>query len=111
MRDALAGLGFDVPPTPAHLIALPAGHDQRAIAMRDLLTERGVFGTILCPPVTARHRTLVRFALHAELTDVEVQRIVLACEQVRDTFGTVPPVPVAPPRPVDSARHAMHGVE
>ncbi|WP_054813518.1 aminotransferase class I/II-fold pyridoxal phosphate-dependent enzyme [Nocardia arizonensis] len=96
VRTALAAMGFEIGAVASPLIALPGGPDQRAIAIRDFLEERGVFGTVLCPPSTPRHRTLIRFALHAGLSDVDVERIVLACEQVRETFGTVPPAPIAP---------------
>nr|WP_269781594.1 aminotransferase class I/II-fold pyridoxal phosphate-dependent enzyme [Nocardia bovistercoris] len=108
VRDALSSMGFDVGAVAAPLVALPGGPDQRALAIRDFLAERGIFAKALCPPMTPRHRTLVRFALHAGLSDIDVERVVLACEQVRDTFGTLPPAPVAA-RPDVSATAADTG--
>ncbi|MET7767344.1 alpha-hydroxyketone-type quorum-sensing autoinducer synthase [Nocardia sp. NPDC005366] len=93
IREALNAYGFDVGGAASHIVSLPGGPDLRAIAIRDFLEERGIFGAVLCPPVTPRNRTLVRFAMHADLTDTQVDRIIQACGEVRDTFGTLPPAP------------------
>ncbi|WP_194819086.1 alpha-hydroxyketone-type quorum-sensing autoinducer synthase [Nocardia sp. XZ_19_385] len=101
VRTALTSLGFDLESAAGHIIALQAGPDLRALAMRDFLEARGIFGAVLCPPATARHRTIVRFCLHADLTDTEVDRIIQACKEVRDAFGTIPPtVPIRTGVPV-----------
>ncbi|MEV0760605.1 alpha-hydroxyketone-type quorum-sensing autoinducer synthase [Nocardia sp. NPDC050435] len=96
VRQGLGALGFDLEAAAAHIVSLQAGPDLRAMAIRDFLEARGIFGTVLCPPATARNRTLVRFCLHAALTDLEIDRILLACKEVRDAFGAIPP----PPPPV-----------
>ncbi|MEV0294064.1 alpha-hydroxyketone-type quorum-sensing autoinducer synthase [Nocardia sp. NPDC050710] len=96
VRGALSALGFESCAAAGHIMALPGGSELRAIAIRDFLEARGIFGTILCPPVTPRNRTLIRFAMHAALTDSQVDRIIQACTEVRDTFGVLPPMPGAP---------------
>ncbi|MFC9895203.1 aminotransferase class I/II-fold pyridoxal phosphate-dependent enzyme [Nocardia sp. NPDC127579] len=93
IRQALTGLGFDLESAAGHIVSIQAGPDLRALAIRDFLEARGIFGSVLCPPATARHRTVVRFCLHAALTDTDVDRIIQACHDVREAFGTVPPAP------------------
>jgi CAI-1 autoinducer synthase len=94
LRDEIASLGFDLAGSASQIIALPGGPESRAIEMRDTLENRGVFGSVFCPPATSRNRTVVRFSVHAGLTDSQVERIVRACREVRDILG----VGVPPPR-------------
>ncbi|MFQ6225785.1 alpha-hydroxyketone-type quorum-sensing autoinducer synthase [Nocardia sp. NPDC002869] len=93
LRQEMSALGFDLEGSASHIVALQTGPDVRAIAIRDFLQERGIFGAVFCPPATARHRTLIRFSLHAELRDSQIARIVSACAGVRDTFGVAPAAP------------------
>ncbi|WP_167490051.1 alpha-hydroxyketone-type quorum-sensing autoinducer synthase [Nocardia terpenica] len=90
IRTALRDLGFDLENSDSHIVPLLTGPDHRAIAVRDFLEERGIFGSVFCPPATSRHRTLIRLSLHAALTDADVDRIIQACTEVRDTFGVIP---------------------
>ncbi|MEV0250940.1 alpha-hydroxyketone-type quorum-sensing autoinducer synthase [Nocardia sp. NPDC050712] len=100
VRQALTALGFELESAAGHIVALQAGPDLRAMAIRDFLEARGIFGSVLCPPATARHRTVVRLCLHAALSDTDVDRIIQACQEVRDTFGTVPPAPAPRTAPI-----------
>jgi CAI-1 autoinducer synthase len=93
LRDEIAALGFDLDGSASQIIALPAGPEKRAIELRDALESRGVFGSVFCPPATSRNRTVVRFSLHAGLTDPQVERILLACLEIRDSLGVGIPQP------------------
>ncbi|MGV9675568.1 alpha-hydroxyketone-type quorum-sensing autoinducer synthase [Nocardia sp. NPDC003482] len=90
VRAAMAGLGFDLEDSASQIVALQTGPDRRALAIRDFLEQRGVFGSMFCPPATSANRTLVRFSLHAALTDAEVDRIIDACAEVCSYFGATP---------------------
>ncbi|MGW1738375.1 alpha-hydroxyketone-type quorum-sensing autoinducer synthase [Nocardia sp. NPDC001965] len=87
LRAEMTALGFDLDGSDSHIVALPTGPDKRAIAIRDFLHERGIFGAVFCPPATARHRTLIRFSLHAQLRDSQIAHLVRACSAIRDLFG------------------------
>ncbi|MFJ4654425.1 alpha-hydroxyketone-type quorum-sensing autoinducer synthase [Nocardia sp. NPDC088792] len=89
IRTALHDLGFDVEGSDSHIVPILTGTDSRALAVRDFLEERGIFGSVFCPPATGHHRTLIRLSLHASLTDAQVDRIIQACTDVRDHFGAV----------------------
>ncbi|MEU1207285.1 alpha-hydroxyketone-type quorum-sensing autoinducer synthase [Nocardia sp. NPDC005825] len=91
VRDALRQMGFDLESCDSHIVPVLGGPPDRTMAVRDLLEEYGVFGSVFCAPATSRDRALVRFSLHAALTDQDVDRILTACQAVRDTFGARPP--------------------
>ncbi|AYF73438.1 quorum-sensing autoinducer synthase [Nocardia yunnanensis] len=65
VRDGLRELGFDLEDSSSHIVPVLTGPDDRAVAIRDLLEEHGVFGSVFCPPATSRGRTLIRLSLHA----------------------------------------------
>ncbi|MEV5833463.1 alpha-hydroxyketone-type quorum-sensing autoinducer synthase [Nocardia sp. NPDC052112] len=99
VRRALMALEFDLEGSASHIVALQTGSDERTMAIRDFLEARGVFGSVLCWPVTAPERALLRFSLHAGLTDIQVDRLIQVCAEVRDTFGGMVPLRYEKPRP------------
>ncbi|MEV6138056.1 alpha-hydroxyketone-type quorum-sensing autoinducer synthase [Nocardia sp. NPDC051990] len=99
VRRALMALEFDLEGSASHIVALQTGPDERTIAIRDFLEARGVFGSVLCWPVTAPERALIRFSLHAGLTDMQVDRLIQVCAEVRDIFGAMAPLWHEKPRP------------
>jgi CAI-1 autoinducer synthase len=83
LREALTGLGYDLRGSGAHIMSLPAGPDETIIQLRDAMEEHDVFGSVFCPPATARNRTALRLSLHCDLTDHDIDRILQAAEAVR----------------------------
>jgi CAI-1 autoinducer synthase len=82
LREELAGYGFDLDGSASQIIALAAGPEREAIELRDTLEGQGVFGAVFCPPATTRNRTIVRFSVHAGLTDEQAERVLRACRYV-----------------------------
>ncbi|MEU7214681.1 alpha-hydroxyketone-type quorum-sensing autoinducer synthase [Nocardia iowensis] len=111
VRRALTALEFDLEGSASHIVALQAGPDLRAMAIRDFLEARGIFGSLLCPPTTARNHTLIRFGLHAAITDHNIDRIIGACTEIRARFGATPPLEPLPKMPADrpGKHHATAG--
>ncbi|WP_330254326.1 quorum-sensing autoinducer CAI-1 synthase [Nocardia sp. NBC_00565] len=99
VRRALMALEFDLEGSASHIVALQTGPDQRTIAIRDFLEARGVFGSVFCWPATARDRALIRFSMHAGLTDTQLDRLIQSCTEVRNTFGGMAPSHPEKPRP------------
>jgi CAI-1 autoinducer synthase len=94
LRSEIAALGFDLDGSDSQIISLPAGSEMRAIAVRDALEIRSVFGSVFCPPATTRNRAVVRFSVHAALTDDQVEQVIRTCREIRDELGTTArPVP------------------
>ncbi|WP_433521103.1 alpha-hydroxyketone-type quorum-sensing autoinducer synthase [Nocardia pseudovaccinii] len=99
VRRALMALEFDLEGSASHIVALQTGSDERTIAIRDFLETHGVFGSVLCWPATAPDRARIRFSLHAGLTDMQVDRLIQVCTEVRNNFGAMAPVRYERPRP------------
>ncbi|KUL43829.1 hypothetical protein ADL22_13180 [Streptomyces sp. NRRL F-4489] len=91
VRSQLTALGIDVRHSRSQIIALEGGTDRQTMALRDALEERGVFGSVFCPPATPRARSLVRLSLHAALSDTDVERLVDACRATRPLMRAVTP--------------------
>nr|WP_063818146.1 alpha-hydroxyketone-type quorum-sensing autoinducer synthase [Herbidospora sakaeratensis] len=89
VRDEVAALGFDLEGSVSQIVALQTGTEWATIEVRELLEEHGVFGSVFAPPATARNRALIRLSLHAGLGDDDVDRIVAACEVVRDRYPNI----------------------
>jgi CAI-1 autoinducer synthase len=100
LRAEIAALGFNLDGSDSQIIALPAGPEQRAIEVRDALESRGVFGSVFCPPATARNRTVVRLSVHAGLTGEQARQVVRACREISDELGSSRAIP--PQRKGDS---------
>ncbi|WP_446221962.1 aminotransferase class I/II-fold pyridoxal phosphate-dependent enzyme [Nocardia sp. IBHARD005] len=93
IRSALGALGFDLAGAAGHIVSLQTGPASHAIAVRDYLADLGVFGSIFCPPATPGDSTLIRFSLHAALTEGQIDRLLTACAAVAHAFGPIPPAP------------------
>ncbi|MEV7829648.1 alpha-hydroxyketone-type quorum-sensing autoinducer synthase [Streptomyces subrutilus] len=89
VRGELSAAGLDLHDSRSHILALVAGDERQVMALRDTLEDRGVFGSVFCPPATPRTRSLVRISLHAGLSDLQVDRLITTCLRTR---------PAAPPR-------------
>jgi CAI-1 autoinducer synthase len=84
LRAGIQDLGFDLDGSASHIIAIPAGAESHCIEIRDALEARGVFGSVFCPPATSRNRTVVRFSVHAALSDSQAEQVVTACRDLRE---------------------------
>ncbi|WP_412074637.1 alpha-hydroxyketone-type quorum-sensing autoinducer synthase [Streptomyces xanthophaeus] len=88
LRQALTGLGYDLRGSGAHIMSLPTGPDETAIQVHDIMEDHDVFGSVFSPPATPHNRTALRFSLHCELTDQDIERIIHAAEAVRPLCTT-----------------------
>ncbi|MFE0175374.1 alpha-hydroxyketone-type quorum-sensing autoinducer synthase [Streptomyces sp. NPDC059002] len=91
VRGEIGALGYDLQGSASQIVSLQTGPDLGGIQVRDLLEERGVFGSMFFAPAVPHNRTLVRFSLHSALTDDDVTRLVAACHDIRDTYATIWP--------------------
>ncbi|MBI5793305.1 MAG: quorum-sensing autoinducer CAI-1 synthase [Rhodocyclales bacterium] len=84
LRNELDALGYNLNDSECQIVSLESGSEQNTIALRDALESRGIFGAIFCAPATPKSRALMRFSVHAALTDDELRRIVAVCRDIRD---------------------------
>lgn len=84
IRNGLSDLGYNVSDGTEQIIALEAGPEPITLALRKALEVEGIYGAVFCAPATAKNRSLVRLTLNSGLTEVEIQRVLNACENIRD---------------------------
>lgn len=75
LRASLSDAGFPIHQGTEQIIALEAGTEPAAMALRDSLEDRDVIGSIFCAPATGRNRAMVRLTLNASLTDAEIEHV------------------------------------
>lgn len=84
LRASLDELGYNLNETESQIIPLEPGPEPRTIVLRDALEARGIFGSVFCDPATPKNRSLMRFSVNATLRDVDLERIVAICREIRD---------------------------
>ncbi|AIY39297.1 8-amino-7-oxononanoate synthase [Collimonas arenae] len=84
LRTELSALGYNVSDGSEQIIALEAGTEPMTLVLRKALEAEGIFGAVFCAPATPKNRSLVRLTINSGLTEVEIQRIVQACANIRE---------------------------
>jgi CAI-1 autoinducer synthase len=87
LRVHLSEMGYNVEDSKSQIISLEPGPEQRLMIVRDALEEHGIFGAPFLPPATSKNRTLMRFTLNCGLTEHELNRIIQACDDIRERIG------------------------
>lgn len=84
VRETLTELGYNVSDGSEQIIALEAGTEPQTMVLRNALQSRGVFGAVFCAPATPKNRSLMRLTLNSGLTDIEVDRVLEVCAEIRE---------------------------
>ncbi|GJJ04456.1 CAI-1 autoinducer synthase [Duganella rhizosphaerae] len=84
IRDGLTALGYNVGDGSEQIIALEAGTEPCTLVLRKALEEQGIYGAVFCAPATAKNRSLVRLTLNAGLTDIEMDKLLAVCADIRE---------------------------
>ena len=87
LHAGLDSLGYNLNGSQSQIVSLESGTEQQTIVLRDALEERGIFGSVFCAPATPKNRAMVRLSLHTDLDQHDLDRILLACDEVRATTG------------------------
>ena len=87
LRQGLDGAGYNVDACDSQIISIEAGLPEDVIAFREALFDRGVYGSVFCPPATAKNRCLMRFTINCGLTRDDLDRVIAVCAEVRDLVG------------------------
>ncbi|KAB2362932.1 aminotransferase class I/II-fold pyridoxal phosphate-dependent enzyme [Actinomadura montaniterrae] len=90
LRGGLAALGFGAVDADTQIIALETATEAEAVRLRDELVGRDIFSAALFSSVSPS-RTLLRLAVHAGLTDDDVDRVLTACEELTARPATPAP--------------------
>lgn len=92
LKAGLMELGYAVDESDAQIIALEAGAEPMAVALRQALEREGVFGSGFCPPASPKNRAFIRLTLNCDLKTEEIDRVLVACARIRDepSFAALP---------------------
>jgi CAI-1 autoinducer synthase len=82
LRDRISALGYHVASS-SQIIGLVSGIEPETIRFRQLLEQRGIYGSVFCTPATRPDESLIRLSLNAALTEDELERVVEACGVAR----------------------------
>ena len=55
--------------------------------LRNAMQAKGVFGSVFCAPATPKNRSLMRLTVNSGLTDVEIERVLAVCADIRDEIN------------------------
>lgn len=84
VRQELEALGYNLNGSESQIVSLEAGPEQQTIVLRDALESRGVFGSPFIAPATPKNRSLIRFSIHAGMSDADIERLIRVCRDIRD---------------------------
>lgn len=82
VRKGLLEAGFPVNNGTEQIFCLEAGPEPASMALRDAFEARNIFGALFCAPATASERSMLRFTLHSELSEQDIEHIVMAAREV-----------------------------
>lgn len=82
LRGSLSDAGYPIHQGTEQIIALEAGSEGGAMALRDALEERDVVGSIFCAPATSKNRAMVRLTLNSSLTGAEMDHVEKVAREV-----------------------------
>lgn len=84
LRNKLTALGYNVDISKSQIIPLEAGTELQTICLRNSLEKRNIFGSVFCPPATAKNRAMIRLSVNSSLTKTQLDYIAEACSQIRN---------------------------
>ena len=86
LREGLGALGYNIM-SQSQIISIESGVESDTEGFRDALEERDVFGSVFLAPATPKKRSLMRFSLHSDLKQEELDYVLGVCEEIRDEVG------------------------
>jgi CAI-1 autoinducer synthase len=82
LRNGLIEHGYNVTCSESQIIPLIAGPEEATAFLRDKLEDNGVVGSVFCAPATPRNRSLVRFCIHTDLEERDIDYILEVAKNI-----------------------------
>lgn len=83
LREGLLSLGYDIGGSETQIVPLIAGPEDQTVQLRQALEARNIQGAVFCAPATPKNRSLVRLSVTSAQTDEQIDRVVVACAEIR----------------------------
>ncbi len=71
-------------PSNSQIIAIETGTQENTEKVRDFFEINGVFGAVFCSPATPKNKSIIRFSLHSELTNAQLDKILTVCSVAKE---------------------------
>lgn len=84
LRTGLLSLGYEVTDSDSQIISIITGTLENTVAFRTFLDQRGVLGSVFCPPATAPDRMLLRLTVNASLKAHELAHVLDICAEAKE---------------------------
>ena len=84
LRNALLGNGFDIAGSESHIVPIVLGSNDAAVAYASLLQSRGYGIRAIRPPTVPAHTARLRFSLHADLSDENLEYILTILKKMKN---------------------------
>ncbi|MCM5681956.1 quorum-sensing autoinducer CAI-1 synthase [Schlegelella sp. S2-27] len=83
LRDGMTELGYDISNGTEQIIGIRSGPVLNAVALRDAMERRGIYGSLFWYPATEWRNAILRLTVNAGLNDYEIGRVLEAMEYAR----------------------------
>ncbi|KAL1504137.1 hypothetical protein AB1Y20_010547 [Prymnesium parvum] len=85
LKAGLLDLGYvdDIMRSDRQILAIITGDAERTSKFRNFLAERGVFGSVFCPPATREGRAYVRFTVNSGVTGDQIEHFLNIMREAR----------------------------
>ncbi|PPE70678.1 quorum-sensing autoinducer CAI-1 synthase [Caldimonas thermodepolymerans] len=80
LREGIRALGYDISNGTEQIIGIRSGPVLNAVALRDALERRGVYGSLFWYPATEWRNAILRLTVNARLSDADIDRVLEAME-------------------------------
>ncbi|WP_417460998.1 alpha-hydroxyketone-type quorum-sensing autoinducer synthase [Kordiimonas sp.] len=84
LRTGLLALGYDVTESDSQIISIITGTLENTVSFRTFLDQRGVLGSVFCPPATPQNRMLLRLTVNATLKAHELAHVLDIFAEARE---------------------------
>jgi len=82
LREGLNGVGIDTGGSQCQIVSISFSNEQEACEFYGKLARHGILTSVFLYPATPMGVGIVRFSVHSELTEPEIEQIVSSCYEI-----------------------------
>lgn len=82
LREGLNGVGIDTGESQCQIVSINFAGEQEACEFYGKLTKHGILASVFLYPATPKGVGIVRFSVHSELIEKEIEKIISSCYEI-----------------------------
>lgn len=82
LREGLNGVGIDTGDSQCQIVSIDFAGEQEACEFYGKLTKHGILTSVFLYPATPKGVGIVRFSVHSELIEQEIEKIISSCYEI-----------------------------